>query len=66
MPFGKAIMTLKVLAPELMASLFSMVNRALPGGESGEIKKGRDVESKWSLSPLTALTRRAELRNNQR
>ncbi len=65
-PFGKALMTLKVLAPELVASLFSMVNRALPSGEGGELKKGREVESKWSTSPLTALTRRAELRNNQR
>lgn len=66
MPFGKALLTLRALFPELTAGAFSLVNRALPSGENPTKKKGRESESKWSRSVLTALSRGAELRNNQR
>jgi NAD(P)-dependent dehydrogenase (short-subunit alcohol dehydrogenase family) len=66
-PFGKVLLTLKALLPGLSAGVLSMVNRALPrGGDAGtEAHKGHESESAVSRSALTALSRRAEVRNNQ-
>lgn len=57
----------KAMFPELSAAVLSLVNRLLPrGDDAGTIShKGYESESEVSRSVLTALTRRAELRNNQ-
>lgn len=67
LPFGRALMATRALFPELSAAALSLVSRLLPRslGAGAEAHKGRDSESSLTRSPLTALTRRAEARNNQ-
>jgi NAD(P)-dependent dehydrogenase (short-subunit alcohol dehydrogenase family) len=52
------------------AELSSLVNRALPdddaGGVGTAIRKGRDSQSAWAPSPLTALGDAAAVENNER
>jgi NAD(P)-dependent dehydrogenase (short-subunit alcohol dehydrogenase family) len=67
-PFGRTLLALRALAPNLFARLTSGVNRLLPNaaGPDPQARKGRDSESAWTRSPLTVLTRRAEPAHNQR
>jgi NAD(P)-dependent dehydrogenase (short-subunit alcohol dehydrogenase family) len=53
--------------PGLTASLLQLVNRLLPGpdGAGTETVPGRESESAWSPSALTALSDRAAERNNE-
>lgn len=55
------------LAPGLVSTAMGWVNRLLPapGGIGAEAARGHQSESLWTRSPLTALTARAALRNNE-
>ncbi|MGE5815319.1 MAG: SDR family NAD(P)-dependent oxidoreductase [Acidobacteriota bacterium] len=56
-------------APGLMTRLMTIANWLLPmpvGPEGNRVKEGRESESTLTRSPLTALTRRAARRNNER
>jgi NAD(P)-dependent dehydrogenase (short-subunit alcohol dehydrogenase family) len=67
LPARSAIM-LNDLAPELMARLMMMVNRLLPGSggpEGDRSKRGRESESEWAPSWVTALSDRAAVLNNE-
>jgi NAD(P)-dependent dehydrogenase (short-subunit alcohol dehydrogenase family) len=67
LPARSAIMV-NDLAPELMARLMMMVSRLLPasaGPEGDQSKRGRESESKWAPSWLTALSDRAAILNNE-
>ncbi len=67
-PLAKTAILARTLAPETFARALSMTNRMLPGrtGASGdEPKAGRDSESRWSRTPLTATTYAAARRNNE-
>ncbi|MFT3839066.1 MAG: SDR family NAD(P)-dependent oxidoreductase [Myxococcaceae bacterium] len=68
LPFGKELLALRALMPELFASVLALANALLPrpGDGDGVAHKGHQSESKWTRSVLMALTRRAEVRNNQR
>ena len=67
LPARSAIM-LNDLAPDLMARLMMMVSRLLPGSggpEGDQSKRGRESESKWAPSWVTALSDRAAVLNNE-
>ncbi len=67
LPARSAIM-LNDLAPDLMARLMMMVSRLLPGSggpEGDHSKRGRESESKWAPSWVTALSDRAAVLNNE-
>ncbi len=67
LPARSAIM-LNDLAPDLMARLMMMVSRLLPGSggsEGDRSKRGRESESKWAPSWVTALSDRAAVLNNE-
>ncbi|MBL8953213.1 MAG: SDR family NAD(P)-dependent oxidoreductase [Myxococcaceae bacterium] len=69
MPLGRVLLTLKAWLPGVTAALMSGFNRALPrGGDAPGTgsRKGHESESFATRSPLTLLTRRAELSQNQR
>ena len=55
------------LAPDLTLEALRVAHRLLPGpGGIGEVRaRGRESESAWAPSPLTALTERAARRYNQ-
>ena len=55
------------LAPNLTLEVLRVAHRLLPGpGGIGEVRaRGRESESAWAPSPLTALTERAARRYNQ-
>jgi len=67
-PFGRLLLSLKAWFPGATAALLSGFNRALPrGSDTGTAShKGMESESAATRSPLTLLTRRAELSQNQR
>jgi hypothetical protein len=47
----------------------TLANRMLPspvGPEGDRVKEGRDSQTAWTRSPLTALTRKAAAANNER
>lgn len=54
------------IAPNLVTRALTLANSLLPRGSDPQAKKGFESESAWVPSPLTALTQRAELRNNER
>jgi short-subunit dehydrogenase len=69
---AQAVVAIKLhqLFPEFTADLSGLVNRLLPGpGGADSIgtrrAKGKDSESEWSPSALTALSERAAERNNE-
>jgi short-subunit dehydrogenase len=59
--------TLHALAPRTTVALLAVVNRLLPaaGGAGRAAVRGRDSESAWSPSLLTAAGERAARRQNQ-
>lgn len=63
----KAAVLLNEIAPGGMLALSSMLNRLLPGPDSGSgaSKMGHESHSKWSPSWLTRLTEEAAWRNNE-
>jgi hypothetical protein len=57
---------LQGLAPGITAEALTVINRLLPDPGTGKaIKKGSDSESRGTQNPMTVLTRRAEIANNQ-
>jgi NAD(P)-dependent dehydrogenase (short-subunit alcohol dehydrogenase family) len=64
---AKAAALFHGIFPGLTADLLGLVNQLLPeaGGNGSAREKGRDSESAWSRSWLTALTDRAAQENNQ-
>lgn len=64
---AKLISKAAALAPNVVGSILSVTNAwVMPEPADGtETKKGHEVENAVTRSPLTALTRRAELANNQ-
>ncbi len=68
-PQAKLAAALHGIAPGLTARLMTIVNWLLPapvGPEGDRKKKGRDAETILTRSPLTAATRAAAERNNER
>jgi short-subunit dehydrogenase len=57
----------RTLAPELFADVMTLMNRLLPGPvpDGDEARTGRDSESAWAPSALTALTQKAARENNE-
>jgi hypothetical protein len=64
---AKAAALFHGLFPGLTADILGLVNQLLPepGGIGAAREKGRESESSWSRSWLTALTDRAAEENNQ-
>ncbi len=65
---AKLAAAMDVLTPGLMATLMSMTNRLLPGPDPGRgdvERRGFEVESAATRSPLAMLTDRAARRNNE-
>jgi NAD(P)-dependent dehydrogenase (short-subunit alcohol dehydrogenase family) len=65
---AKAAILARTLAPELFADLMTMMNGLLPepaGLEGNEIRSGRESESAWAPSRITAPTYRAAAQNNE-
>jgi NAD(P)-dependent dehydrogenase (short-subunit alcohol dehydrogenase family) len=68
-PQAKLAVTLHGIAPGLVTRLMTLANRLLPapvGPEGDRLKEGRESETAWTRSPLTALTRSAAEQNNER
>src|SRR5262249_36053662 len=65
-PPAKVLLALRALMPRAFAAALSLVNRLLPAadGAGTESFKGHESESAASTSGLTALMRRAEVRDN--
>jgi hypothetical protein len=57
----------RTMAPELFADTLTLINRLLPGPAPGgdQARKGRDSESEWAPSSLTAPTYKAAEDNNE-
>jgi NAD(P)-dependent dehydrogenase (short-subunit alcohol dehydrogenase family) len=65
---ARAATMVNELAPGLVAALTALASRVLPGpaGPQGNRpRRGRQSESKWAPSPLTALSDRAAILNNE-
>lgn len=65
---AKAAILLNSLAPGLLAELMALTNRLLPdptGPEGDTVRPGRESRSPLAPSPLTALSDRATLANNE-
>jgi NAD(P)-dependent dehydrogenase (short-subunit alcohol dehydrogenase family) len=68
-PQAKLAVALHGIAPGLVTRMMTLANWLLPapvGPEGNRIKEGRESETKLTRSPLTALTRSAAWRNNER
>ena len=57
----------RTVAPELFADVMTLLNNLLPGPAAGgdEARRGRDSESGWAPSKLTAPTYEAARQNNE-
>jgi hypothetical protein len=64
---AKLAIMARTLAPELFSDAMSLINSLLPGPAPGgdDARKGRDSESKWAPSALTASTYKAAEENNE-
>lgn len=65
---AKAAILANALAPRLLAELLALTNRLLPrpiGSEGDTTHTGRESQSTLAPSPLTALSDRAALENNE-
>jgi NAD(P)-dependent dehydrogenase (short-subunit alcohol dehydrogenase family) len=65
---AKIAILARTVAPELFAAAMTMINRLLPpptGPEGDIIRRGRDSESEWAPSALTASTYKAAEENNE-
>jgi NAD(P)-dependent dehydrogenase (short-subunit alcohol dehydrogenase family) len=68
-PQAKVAAAAHGVAPGLVTRLMTLVNALLPapvGPEGDQVKEGRDSQTRLTRSPLTALTRQAAERNNER
>lgn len=67
MPMGRLMLVVKALMPEVVAKLVAFAGSLLPAaaGAGYQSFKGYESESSVTRSFLTALTRRAALRNNE-
>ncbi len=68
-PQARLAEALHGVAPGLVMRLMTLANRFLPppaGHDGDRLKEGRESETKWTRSPLTALTRKAAAANNER
>ena len=68
-PQAKLAVAAHGVAPGLITRLMTIANWLLPrpvGPEGDQKKEGRESETKLTRSPLTALTRKAAARNNER
>ena len=68
-PQAKLAVALHGVAPGLSMRMMTIVNWLLPrpvGPEGNQAKEGREAETRLTRSPLTALTRAAARRNNER
>lgn len=68
-PQAKLAVALHGIAPGFVTRLMTLANWFLPapvGVEGDRMKEGRESETKWTRSPLTALTRSAAQANNER
>jgi NAD(P)-dependent dehydrogenase (short-subunit alcohol dehydrogenase family) len=64
---AKLAILARTIAPELFADVMVAINRLLPGPapDGHESRSGRESESKWAPSALTAPTYEAAERNNE-
>ena len=65
---AKIAILARTVAPELFAAAMTMINRLLPpptGKEGDSTRLGRDSESEWAPSALTAPTYKAAEENNE-
>jgi short-subunit dehydrogenase len=64
---AKLAILARTLAPELFADAMTLVNALLPRptADGDEARRGRESESMWTRSPLTASTYRAARENNE-
>ena len=65
---AKLAILARTMAPELFARAMSFINGLLPpptGADGDRIKLGRDSQSEWAPSKLTAPTYRAAAENNE-
>jgi len=64
---AKLATVVKGVAPSWVSALLSITNRFLPGtsAENSEQRRGYQAESKRSRGPISALTDRAAVRNNE-
>lgn len=68
-PQAKLAAALHGVAPGLVTRMMTLANWLLPapaGPEGDQVREGRQSETKWTRSPLLALTRRAARVNNER
>ena len=67
-PSARAAVLVKALAPNLMARAMALTNRLLPSADErrgNEAKSGWQSVSRLAPSPLTALSERATIENNE-
>jgi NAD(P)-dependent dehydrogenase (short-subunit alcohol dehydrogenase family) len=68
-PQAKLAVALNGVAPGLLSGIMRVANWMLPkpvGGDGDRARQGRESQTLWTRSPLTALTRAAARRNNER
>jgi hypothetical protein len=65
---AKLAILARTLAPELFARAMTLINALMPppdGAEGDRARLGRESESEWAPSKLTASTYRAAMENNE-
>jgi NAD(P)-dependent dehydrogenase (short-subunit alcohol dehydrogenase family) len=64
---AKLAILARTLAPELFSDVMTLLNGLLPGPapDGDEARRGRESESEWAPSKLTATTYRAAAQNNE-
>lgn len=65
---ARIAVALNHLSPQATARMMAMANKLLPGpaGSEGDApRSGRDSQSKWAPSPMTTLSDRAAVANNE-
>jgi NAD(P)-dependent dehydrogenase (short-subunit alcohol dehydrogenase family) len=68
-PQARLAVALNGVAPGLLSRLMTVANRMLPkpvGPEGDRVREGQTSETTLTRSPLTALTRKAAIENNER
>jgi NAD(P)-dependent dehydrogenase (short-subunit alcohol dehydrogenase family) len=68
-PQAKAAAMMNAVVPGLVARVMTMADRLLPGPSSSaaanRVQRGRDSESRWTPTLVTALTDKAAVANNE-
>jgi hypothetical protein len=65
---AKLAILARTMAPELFARVMSVINGLLPsvaGADGDSTRRGRESQSKWAPSALTAPTYKAAVKNNE-